>query len=75
MLWEQLFAYYRTFGRVATRRMLTPPRSVIEKVCKRTGADVKEAINEREEMVEELMEFIDACTDKDFVDPETGEGE
>lgn len=73
MLFDQLYAVYKVFGRNALKGALTPSRALVERVCKRTGADVAKAMEERNEAVEEMLEFFEACTDKDFEDPE-GEG-
>lgn len=70
-IWPQVLAIYKMFGRDAAKRMLTPPRKFVEAACTKTGADVEKALNERAEMVEEALEFLESLTDTDFEDPET----
>jgi len=68
--WATALAVYKMFGREHLKRFLTPPRSAIERICARTGADVEKAVEERNEMVEEVIEFVESLVDKDFVDPD-----
>ena len=72
--YELAWAIYRTFGKEAARRFLTPPRSSVERLCKRTGADVTKALEERDEAVTETLEFLESMIDKDFEDPDEEEG-
>lgn len=69
-LFSLALGLYKTFGRDACKRFLTPPRSAVEHVCAKTGADVDQAIQERNEAVEQMLQFIESCVDKDFVDPD-----
>lgn len=61
---------YKTFGRESAKRFLTPPRKWIEQVCTKSGANVEKAIEERNEAVEETLEFIESLIDQDFEDPD-----
>jgi hypothetical protein len=67
---EIALGIYKTFGREAAKRALTPPKAWVESACKKTGADINEALEERNEAVEELLEFIESIADKNFVDPD-----
>jgi hypothetical protein len=67
---EIALGIYKTFGRSAAKRALTPPRAWVEKACAGTGANVAEALEERDEWVEELLEFLESIVDSDFVDPD-----
>lgn len=69
-MWDTLLQLYKLGGSVAVRRALTPPRSWVEKVCKRTGANVDEALEERNEAINEVVEFFESLVDKDFEDPD-----
>lgn len=62
---------YKSGGKEALRRFLTPPRGVIEKVpTAKIPGRVNAIIEEREEFTEEAVEFFEACVDEDFVDPD-----
>lgn len=61
---------YKTFGRGAAERFLTPSESLVRKICDKTGADPEEALEERNEFVQEALEFLESVVDEDFVDPD-----
>jgi transposase len=67
-MWEQIYSIYKTFGRGAAERALTPPRKFVERICARTGADVEEALRQRKQAVTEILEFLESLTDADFED-------
>lgn len=69
-MWDTILTLYKLGGASAVRRALTPPKSFVERVCARTGADVAKAIEERNEAVDEQIEFLDSLLDKDFEDPD-----
>lgn len=69
-MWEALIMAYKFGGENAVRRMLTVPRKTVERVCAKTGANVAQAINERNEAVEEMVEFIASMIEVDFEDPD-----
>lgn len=70
---EIALSIYKTFGRTAARRFLTPPEKVVRAVCAKTGADIAEALEERNEFVEEALEFLESLVDEDFEDPDDAE--
>lgn len=70
---ELLLWIYREKGEDAVRRFLTPPEAWVRKVCKQTGADPDAALRERNEAVEETIEFLRSLVDKDFEDPDPAE--
>jgi len=72
-LWSILLFVYKTAGRDAVKRFLTPPESFVMAVTAATGAGFNVALEERQEAVEETMEFLDALVDKDFEDPDPAE--
>lgn len=67
-MWTQLLAVYKTFGRDAAKRMLTPPRKFVEQACTKSGADIETAIIQRGQMVDEALEFLESLVDADFED-------
>jgi len=69
-LLEIALMIYKLAGRDAAKRALTPPKGWVESACKKTGADLNEALEERNEAVEELLEFIESVADKNFQDPD-----
>jgi len=69
-LFAAALAMYKMFGREACKRALTPQRQFVEAACKKSGASFEEAMEERNEAVEELLEFIEAMVDADFEDPD-----
>lgn len=69
-MWDTLLQLYKMGGSLAVKRALTPPKSFVEKVCKRTGADPAKALEERNEAVDEFIEFFDSLVDEDFEDPD-----
>ena len=69
-MWDTILVLYKFGGSNAVRRALTPPKSFVEKVCKRTGADVAKAMEERNEALDEILEFLDSLVDADFEDPD-----
>lgn len=72
-LWSILLFLYKTAGRDAVVRFLTPPASMVKAITDATGANFDEAIAERGEAVEESIEFLESLVDKDFEDPDTAE--
>ena len=68
--WQLALSVYKTFGRDAAKRFLTPPKSFVEKTCAKTGADPAAAMEERNEAVEEALEFLESLVDADFEDPD-----
>ena len=67
-MWNQIFAIYKTFGRDAAKRFLTPPRKFVEQACMKSGADVEEALRQRAQAVDETLEFLESLVDIDFED-------
>ncbi len=70
-VWAVALMIYRAAGKDAARRFLTPPRSFVKSVCDKTGADFDQAIQERDESVEENLEFLESLVDANFEDPDT----
>jgi hypothetical protein len=68
-MWPLLLSIYRAYGADAAKRMLTPPRKWVESVCAKTGADVEIAIQERDEAVQETLEFLESLVDTPIDDP------
>ena len=69
-MWSTLLMVYKLAGREAAKRMLTPPRKFVEAACAKTGADFTKALEERNEAVEETLEFLESMADSDFDDPD-----
>jgi hypothetical protein len=69
-LWQVALFVYKTQGADAAKRMITPPESFVKAVTNSTGADFAKALKERDEAVEENLEFLESLVDKDFEDPE-----
>lgn len=67
-MWQTALMLYKLMGREAARRFLTPPRKFVEAACAKTGADVAKAIEERDEAVNETLEFLESIADAGFVD-------
>lgn len=67
MFWNMLLTLYRTAGREAALRALTPPRRAVEAVCRQTGADVDKALRQRDQAAEETLEFLESMADSDYV--------
>lgn len=67
---EQALALYKVFGREYVKRWLTPPRRVVEQACKKSGANLEKALEERNEYAEELLEFLESMVDVNFQDPD-----
>jgi len=65
-----VISVYKTFGREAAKRFITPPRSVIKQLIDKTGANFELAIEERDEFVEQTLQFVESCLDADFDDPD-----
>lgn len=72
-LWSILLFLYKTAGKDVVVRFLTPPASMVKAITASTGADYDEAIAERGEAVEEMVEFLESLVDKDFEDPDPTE--
>ena len=72
-LWTILLFLYKTAGKDTVVRFLTPPESMVKAITASTGADLAEAIEERNEAVEEMVEFLESLVDKDFEDPDANE--
>lgn len=70
LILESAVMLYRLFGRGVVKGWLTPPRAMIEAVVKVTGADFDAAVRERDEAVEELLEFIESLVNPKFADPD-----
>jgi len=68
--WSILLAFRRTLGDDAFKRFVTPPESFVRATCKASGADFGQALEERFEVVNEMIEFIDSMIDPNFVDPD-----
>ena len=62
--------YGKVFGVEAARRAMTPPEKWVREVCAKTGADPEAAIQERNEAVEESVEFLESLLEHDFTDPD-----
>lgn len=71
---DLILLIYKSGGEDAVRRFLTTPEGVVKRICARTGADVAKALEERNEAVQETLEFFESLTDKDFEDPDTEVG-
>lgn len=70
-LWSLLMLLYRVGGKDALKRFLTIPESALAKLPLSTKPErLAMMIEERDEMVEETMEFLESCTDADFIDPD-----
>lgn len=72
-LWAILLFVYKNSGRDAVKRFLTPPESFVKAVTDATGAGFNVALEERQEAVEETLEFLEALVDKNFTDPDEAE--
>lgn len=66
-MFTQALALYKVFGREAAKRLLTPPKSMVEAACRKTGANLQEALRQRDQAVEETLEFLESVADSDFV--------
>lgn len=69
-MWPQIYAVYKMFGASAVRRMLTPPEKWVRKTAVANGADPDEAVRQRNQAVEETVEFLESMVDPDFEDLE-----
>lgn len=67
-IYDIVLSVYKSEGREAAKRMLTPPEKFIRAACKKTGADPVVALKERDEMVHEQLEFLESLVDKNFED-------
>jgi hypothetical protein len=72
-LWSILLFVYKSAGKESVVRFLTPPTSMVKSITTSTGANFEQAVEERGEAVEEMLEFLEALVDKDFEDPDTNE--
>lgn len=61
---------YRAFGRSVLERALTVPRSAVQAICAKTGADIQEVLAARATATQELVEFIESLADRNFEDPD-----
>ena len=59
---------YQAFGRGFAVRALTPPASVVNAICAKTGADPAEAIAARNRAAAEMVDFIESLVDPHFID-------
>ena len=66
MMYELLINLFKLGGREAVKRALTMPRKSVEGVCKKTGADLTEALRQRDQAVEQMVQFIEAMVEHDF---------
>lgn len=69
-MWDTILTLWKFGGASAVKRALTPPASFVRRVCERTGADPEQALEERGEMTQQMIEFLESLTDKDFEDPD-----
>ncbi len=69
-MWDTLIQLYRFGGREAVKRAVTPPKRWVERACAKTGADVQKSLEERDEAVQQLVEFVESLSDPDFEDPD-----
>ncbi len=69
-LFALALATYKMFGREACKRALTPQKQFVEAACKKSGASFEKAMEERNEAVEETLEFIESMLDAEFDDPD-----
>ena len=69
-MWSIMYMYAKVFGVEAARRALTPPEAWVRTVCAKTGADPEKAIAERNEAVNENVEFLESLIEHDFEDPD-----
>lgn len=72
-LWSILLFLYKTAGKDAVVRFLTPPASMVKSLTTSTGADFDTAMEERDEAVQETVEFLESLVDKEFEDPDESE--
>jgi hypothetical protein len=69
-VWETFIYLLKIGGEPALRRALTMPRSKVAAVCAKTGANLDQAIEERDEAVEQTVQFVLSMVDHDFEDPD-----
>lgn len=69
-LWEVALLAYKSEGREAAKRILTPPEKFVRQMCEKSGADPEKALEERDEAVEENLEFLESIIDHNFEDPD-----
>lgn len=66
--------YAKVFGMDAAKRAFTPPEKWVKAVTDKTGADFASAMEERNEMAEEAVEFLESLIEHDFTDPDETTG-
>jgi hypothetical protein len=60
---------YRAGGKQALERFLTVPENVLKQAP--NGSRIAVIIDERDEFVEEAVEFIESALDPEFADPDS----
>ena len=69
-IWPILLLIYKTSGRDGVKRAMTPRREWVEASCKAFGTDLEQALAERDEAIEQDLQFLEAIVDSDFIDPD-----
>jgi len=69
-IYDLLLGIYREKGRDGVKRFLTPPENYVRHICKKTGADFDEAIVQRDQAVEETLQFVESLVDNNFDEEE-----